>query len=295
MSERLMTICFSLLLWAGTVWASEPSTSDRNLSAPAKPEDLLRRVVLIGASATSGFKTFGSTNPADGAFFSLRPYLEAALLLPHEPVASFASSFFFLAPTPTSKAQVERTIAAGPSLAIAADFLFWHCYGDSPSEEHRLERLEKGLEILAPLKSPLLVGTIPDVSGAANGILRPAQIPKPETLARANHRIKEWAGARDQTAVLDLAAFMANAASNEPIRFRGHSIVETQALLQEDKLHPSPRGAAVLALTILDTLLPEDGKAAVRWNLEEVIGAAEEKVQAALAKRAARRSAEKRE
>jgi hypothetical protein len=48
---------------------------------------------------------------------------------------------------------------------------------------------------------------------------------------------------------------------------------QTRALLQADQLHPTPRGAAVLALEILDGLVarrPEFGAADVRWNSEEV-------------------------
>ena len=210
---------------------------------------------------------------ATNAQCALAPYLEAALLVPHEPVRTVASRFFFFGPQRSGEAQVAKALAHEPSLVIGIDFLFWYAYGDAPSEKERLRRLDEGLELLTQLHCPLVLGDIPDASAAANGMLRPAQIPAVRTIAAANQRIKEWVDGREQTALVSLEAFMRAARENQPLKIRRRQWAETKSLLQPDKLHPSAEGAVALTLAILDAVLTAQisaGETEVRWDLEEL-------------------------
>ena len=267
---RLLT-ALALLGSAALIDASEPlkPTQLQAEQQSVRAESPWRRIVLLGASATAGMIDPAATNFLCG----LAPYLEAALLVPHDPVRSVASRLFFFGPQRSGQAQIAKALAHEPTLVIGIDFLFWYCYGDAPSEQERLRRLEEGLELLGRLKCPLVLGDIPDASAAANGMLRPAQIPEPRTITAVNERIKEWVAAREQTAMIEVEAFMRAARENKPLKIRNRHWPETKSLLQQDKLHPSARGAIVLTVAILDSVLsvqPTASEKDVRWDLKEL-------------------------
>src|SRR5206468_3464496 len=72
-----------------------------------------------------------------------------------------------------------------------------------------------------------------------------------------------------------LSDFMRAALADQAITVHGHMLTEgkTRILLQDDKLHPSPPGCAVLALIILDraqSMQPVHSADDVRWNPKEV-------------------------
>ena len=263
----------------GTTAAQTTKTKNRQDVAPAQsalPSNLWQRVVLIGASATSGMQDPNSSSGTGLTYYGIQPYLDAALLGPHETVRNLGNRLFFFSPEPMGKRQVTGALKVAPSLVVGVDFLFWYCYGAVPEEEERLRRLDRGLAELETLKCPLVVGDIPDASGAAHGMLSPIQIPLRKTIESANKRIKAWAAAREQTAVIELARFMRAAAKNDTIKIQEKQFDQTASLLQADKLHPTARGAAVLALAIAENALRAGGADAqkeasrIDWNLEEV-------------------------
>ena len=243
------------------------------VSAPEKPP--WSRIVMIGASASAGFiesEPFGGPTTSK---LRLNRYLDAALVTTHEPVRNYSSAMFFMKPEGQGQSQSEQALQSNPSLLVALDYLFWFCYGDGSTDRERLQRFEQGLKFLEPFRCPLIIGDLPDASAAVERMLTPDQIPSPAALSAANRRLKEWASARKQTVVIPLSAFMRNAMANKPLTVHGQTLAEgkTRVLLQDDKLHPSAAGCAVLALAIFDSFLSNEtslSSSDIRWNAKEV-------------------------
>ena len=231
---------------------------------------------MVGASVSAGFtesELFGGPRTPQ---YRLSRYVDAALLMPHEPVQNVGNAMFFMAPEEAGRRQIEQAIKTGPTMVVGIDFLFWFCYGNVPTNEDRLQRFEKGLKLLENIQCPLVLGDIPDASGAANGILSEDEIPSALVMSAANRRLKEWAATHPRVVVLDLSGFMRATMANQPLTIHGHTWPEgeSRALLQDDKLHPSHSGCAALALAILDAgLSKQPGFSAdkVCWNPEEVL------------------------
>ena len=235
------------------------------------------RVVVIGASASGGFmlsEPFGGTN-TDRC--KLHRYIDAAVIAPHAPVKNFGTSLLFLNPDALAAQQIEAATNNHPTLVIAADFLFWFCYGDGDTDAERAEHFETGLKQLARLPCPLVVGDIPDASSATNtGIISTTQVPSEAARRAANERLKQWAAKRPHTAIVPLAEFMRAVKANEAIKLHTGTLPagQTRALLQEDGLHPTPQGAAMLSLGILDALVKSQKQfpaSDVNWKLKEVV------------------------
>jgi hypothetical protein len=207
--------------------------------------------------------------------YRLSRYLDAALSAPHPPIQNLANTFFFANAEAEGQKQINLALKASPSLLVGVDFLFWFCYGPAGTEQERAARFEKGLKMLEPVRCPLILGDVPDASAAVNGMLSPEEIPTAKAMAAANQRLKKWAADRRQTVIVPLGAFMRTVLANEAFTVHGQTIPRgrTQDLLQPDQLHPTPPGAAVLALVVLDAVqsacpgIKTDG---IRWNPKEV-------------------------
>ena len=246
------------------------------LAATAAAKPPWGRIIMVGASVSAGFtlsEPFGGSNTPQ---YRLSRYVDAALRVPHEPVQNLGNALFFLAPEAEGRRQIEAGLKAQPTLMVAVDFPFWFCYGNVRTNEDRLQRFEQGLKLLEKVQCPLVIGDIPDASAAANGILSESQIPSVEVMAAANRRLKEWSATRPQVAIVALSEFMRAAMANQPVTVHNHiwPAGRTRALLQEDKLHPSPSGCVALALAVLDAgLAKPSGPSAneVRWDPEEVL------------------------
>jgi hypothetical protein len=199
-----------------------------------------------------------------------------AISVPHEPVRNFGTSLFFLQPEELGRQQIEQAIQAQPTLVVGLDFLFWFCYGEGRTDEERLRRFEKGLKLVERVECAIILGDIPDASAAANGMLRPDQIPSVQAMTAANRRLKGWAAGRKQAVIVRLSDFMRTAAANQSLTIHGHTWREgtTRDFLQDDKLHPSARGCVAITLAALDGLLagsPVAPASEVRWDPEEVL------------------------
>jgi hypothetical protein len=243
------------------------------LAAAARTNSPWERIVMIGASASAGFTASEPLGGPSTPQFRLSRYVDAALLVPHEPLQNLANTFFFLQPELMGRQQIEKTLQAKPTLVLGVDFLFWFCYGEGATDQERLQRFEKGLTLLEPVRCPLILGDIPDASAAANGMLRPDQIPSTNAMAAANRRLNEWATSRTNVAVLRLSEFMRAVQANQAVTIRNNTLPEgkTRMLLQSDKLHSSPPGCAVIALAALDALYRQHPFPAsdVRWDPKE--------------------------
>lgn len=232
------------------------------------------RIVMIGASVSAGFTASEPLGGPSTPQFRLSPYVDAALLVPHEPVRNLANTFFFIQPELLGRHQVDQAHKTKPTLVLGVDFLFWFCYGEGATDEERLQRFDKGLKMLEAIKCPLVLGDIPDASAAVNGMLRPGQIPSTNAMAAANQRLKEWATTRSNVVILRLSDFMRTVLANQALTIRDYTLPagKTRVLLQNDKLHPSPPGGALVALAVLDALQSKQAfpSADVRWDPREI-------------------------
>jgi len=235
------------------------------------------RMVMIGASASAGFvmsEPFGGTNTTK---CRLSYYVDAAITAAHAPVTNLATALVFMNPETLEPVQIAAAVKAKPTLVMAVDFMFWFCYGEAGSDAERAQRFENGLKLLEQLPCPLIVGDIPDASAATNtGIISAEQGPSEAARRAANRRLREWAAAHPNVVVIPLAEFMRSAMANEAIKLRDETLPagKTLALLQSDQLHPTPRGAAVLALAMLDALTrqrPEFKTGEVCWDRQVVL------------------------
>lgn len=239
----------------------------------AGTNSLWERMVMVGASVSAGFT---ATEPLGGPYtrqLRLNRHVDTALLVPHEPVRNLANTLFFLQPELLGRQQIERALEARPTLVLGVDFLFWFCYGDGSTDEERLRRFEKGLTLLETIQCPLVLGDLPDASAAVNDMLRPEQIPSTNALAAANRRLNEWAATRPKVVILRLSHFMRTAMANQALTIRGETLPagRTRSLLQNDKLHSSPLGCAVLTLAALEALQLRHAfpNSHVRWDARE--------------------------
>jgi hypothetical protein len=261
----------SLLAGAeSTAAASWPQPTQR---AVKNSTSLWSQVVLIGASATAGFTANEPLGGPTTAQYRLSRYIDAAIAFPHGAISNLASTFFFMQPEVDARRQIDRALEIKPTLVLGADFLFWFCYGDGRTDRERLQRFETGLGLCESFQCPLVVGDIPDASGALNTMLSQDEIPANTAIAAANKRLKRWAASHANVVVLPLSNFMATVVANRALSIHGMSLPEgkTSILLQPDKLHPSPPGCAVLTLLMLDSLASSRRILnEVRWDPKEV-------------------------
>lgn len=234
--------CAGLL--APLAWAQDAASP-----APAQP-----RVVILGASVSAGFRDgplFGGESGSDTVPLqqALGPRFEAA----GAQVSSFAEMLMFNDPLGSGARQIKRALRAEPDLLVGVDFLFWYGYGPVPrtadAEPFRLGRLEQGLQLLGEFRCPILVGDLPDMTGAAPRMLAPSWIPTAEVLQRMNQRIAAWAAERDHVAVFPLSAEVRIMKEQGVLLQLGDQQIATPpgALLQGDRLHATRLGMAHLA------------------------------------------------
>jgi hypothetical protein len=245
--------------------------------ASAAAESPWARVVVIGASASGGFvlsEPFGG--PATEQC-QLHHYLDAAITAKHARVKNFGSALFFLSPDAMAASEIQSATNAHPTLVVAVDFLFWFCYGNGDTDAERAAHFEAGLRRLEQIPCPILVGDIPDASSATNtGIISADMVPSEAARRAANERLKQWAATRKQVTIVPLAEFMRAVKANEAIKLHSTTLPagKTRALLQADGLHPTPHGAAVLSLGILDALTKSQKKFSakeIHWNADEIL------------------------
>ena len=245
-----------LLIVLASVGAAAGPATNATPSAAAKTADKSpwQRIVMIGASVTAGFTAAEPLGGPNTPHYDLSRYVDAALTVPHKPVQNLGNAFFFFQSNVFAQQQLTRALTNNPTLIIGVDFLFWFCYGEGSTDEERLQRFDQGLKLLEKVDCPLVVGDIPDASAAVNGMLRPDQMPSLKAIAAANLRLKEWAGSRRHVVILGLSEFMRNVMANRAITIRDYTLPDgkTRILVQDDNLHSSPPGCAVLALATLD-------------------------------------------
>lgn len=245
------------------------------VAADAPDAGIFSRVMVIGASASAGFVSSPTSNGPVAGQLQLNRYLDAALLMPHQKVPNYANVLLFLQPEATARRELAQALPANPSLLIGPDFLFWFCYGSVGPNETRASRLETGLQLLEAVSCPLLIGNIPDASGADPNMLPRDYIPTKAEMDAANRRIRDWAAKHKNVMVVDLAKLMGAAAANQALNVHGNKWAAgaSRALLQDDGLHPTPAGCAMLTLASLDAIRASQKaipSSAIRWDAKEI-------------------------
>ena len=243
------------------------------------------RVHVIGASVSGGFRDgplTGAKEPGDSV--TLQHVLKAwcgehAVASTHAPLQMLA---MFTDPVAIGEKQIQATRKAKPDHVVAIDFPFWFAYGyfgGGDEAAQRAARYRKGLELLASLEVPVLVGDLPDMQGAARRMLSPAQIPAPELLQRLNQDLAAFVQQHPKLRIVPLAALVARM-KNEGIVLplaKGELRTPPGALLQGDKLHANRLGMAYLGLQLqpaLQALFPAGHPLrAQTWSFEQFVAA----------------------
>ena len=239
-----MSVAALLLAWLPL--AQQPAAA-----TPSKPSPALARVVVVGASLSTGF----------GLEHTLADVLAASLAQPHGPLASEGDLLMFTRPLRSGGEQLERALDAEPTLVVALDFLFWLGYGtigaDGPmtSEAERLALLERGLALFAELECPLVLADFPDMSGAVGKIITKEQLPEKATLVRLSARVKSFAASRPKTLVLPFSELVRTLRAEQDVHIGRHTYPRGSRLLQPDELHPTLEGLVAVGQLVLDELV----------------------------------------
>lgn len=243
-----------------------PVESAREALPGVTAATLYARVHVVGASASAGFGVRPPVTRSGAARAEAMTIARIADLarLGDGEVTGDATGLFFANPVAVGTAQVDALLAADPrpTIVFADDFLFWFTYGALDAERRpikdeaqRLALLERGLAQLDRVVAegiPLVVGDVPNMSGAVGRMLSKAQMPQEATLDSANARVRAWAAAKPRVAVMPLARLVDDLREGKPFAAgrRTWSEADDGALIQRDRLHPTFAGSvAMLACT----------------------------------------------
>lgn len=256
----------------------------------------------MGASLTDGF--------ANG--MPIATMLDKSIGVDHRPVERVSSNAFFTMPLKIGDQQLRRALHLEPTCVIAVDFLFWYVYGPTgrhiddlqanPLEDEearkrevralsdatpedlprvvRLLTLERGLRELDKLRVPMVIGDIPDMTGALPIMLPKRAIPSIDIQKAANERIRAWAIERkDHVLLFPLASrvlAMKQGKMEIPATKSEPAVpLAMEVALGRDRLHPSKIGALVFMSELVDALrkfLPGHANA-LDFDLRERIAA----------------------
>lgn len=243
-------------------------------------------VRIVGASVSAGFRDGPLAGAAkQGDSIDLQKLLrnwagDEAEITAHNPQRMM---MMFMSPMVIGRQQVDAAAKAEPGLVVAVDFPFWFAYGTiGPGDELALrsERLASGLAMLLELDVPTVIGDLPDMTGAAARMLRPAQIPSPAVLAKLNVQIAAFAKEHAKIHVVPLAGIVdAMRVKGVALPLAGGSLQTAPgALQQEDKLHATRLGMAFLGCRLQPVLveaLPAGHPLRARtWTFEQWVAAA---------------------
>jgi hypothetical protein len=263
------------------------------------------RLHVVGASVSGGFRDgpmTGATEP--GETVSLQQLLKAwcgehAKATTHPTIEMMG---MFTDPAGIGGRQVAGAQKAKPAAVLAVDFAFWFAYGyvDGDDEKAaRSARLQKGLELLDGLAVPIVLGDLPDMTGASPRMLKPAQIPGVALQAELNAQIHAFAKARPHVRLVALSTLMRQLKGDGVDLPCASGAVRAQpgALLQGDQLHANRLGMAYLGFVLQPTLrglFPQGHPlAAQEWKFEQFVGACGAEDEFALVQASAKAAATK--
>lgn len=243
------------------------------------------QIYIIGASVSAGFEDgplFGAEKVGDSVPLQtvFRAWADDAGKVSMYP--AMAMMAMFTDPLKIGANQVAMVKKRGPDVVLAVDFLFWFAYGYVSGDEvhDRPARLAQGLQMLIDLDLPVLIGDLPDMTGAAQRMLNPRQIPSPKVLAALNAQIAAAVAKHTQLKLVPLAPFVA-AMRGEGLKLplaAGPLATPPGALQQADRLHATRLGVAYLCREIqaaLQQQMPQEHALRTRnWSFERFVEAA---------------------
>lgn len=271
--RKALALCLGTAALLGGLGAAgralaRPDTPAASVPATTAVTLRLNEAVVIGASVSAGFGCVHACDatPPDApagverqtrmCAIRFADVLAAASADPRQKPASFSSVRMFGSPEEYAERFIAGAVKKKPTLVFAVDFMFWHAYGWTTKEETRDAKFERGLKRLEQLgtDAAIVVGDLPDMRGSV--MLAEEMVPKPETLARLNARLREWARSRPNVAVVPLSDFVRSALAAKPVEMAGRhwTADEAAAWIQGDGLHATPAGLAALALACMDAL-----------------------------------------
>jgi len=271
MAGRTWTIA-ALLCFAAPLAAQDESVA---------PE----RIHIIGASVSGGFMDgpmFGAKEKGESVSLHrmLKRWCDGEVkVTTHPPMEMW---MLFRDPVKTGGKEIAVAKRRKPDAVVAIDFPFWFAYGyvRGDQAEARARRFEQGLALLDELKMPIVVGDLPDMTGAAQRMLNPRQIPSKQTLKLLNARLAEWVKQRENVQLVRLSGLVKELKVDgvELPLAAGKLRTEPAALLQEDKLHATRLGMAMLTFRMQDALQHLFPKAHAlhghAWTFEQFVEAA---------------------
>jgi len=244
MLSKIIKYTVFLLLFTASTFAGE------------QPCDILKRVIVTGASVSAGF---GITTPPIkgdlGAYpINMKHIMEGLISTEHDEVEFFGDLLFFKKSRENAKAYIEKIKAHKPTLVIGIDFLFWFGHGTPPKEgdtlTYRMEKLNFALSLLNQIDAPIILGDLPNVQEAVGKMLSANQVPTSKTLHKLNKRIHEWGDAHDNVTIVDVFGLSNKLMNDEAITFLGHTWPSgsQSSLLQQDMLHTTLEGTVIASM-----------------------------------------------
>ena len=264
--------------------AQAPTNTATN-GAAERSEPATKRVHVIGASVSGGFRDgpmFGAKTQGDSITLQqlLKKWAGEHAKVTTHPTLQMAT--LFQDPQGIGKDQIERTQRIGPDVVVAVDFPFWFAYGyvDGDEAEARVALQRVCFDYLAQLEVPVIVGDLPDMRGAATRMLRPQQIPSPDVLRTLNANLRQFVDENEHVHLVEMAKLV-RALKEDGAKLPladGELQTGPGALLQEDRLHATRLGMALLGFTLQDELrarFPEGHPLREqRWSFEQFVAAA---------------------
>ena len=237
---------------SGDALAATPQTDPAvekkaKIVSPEEAPDVLRRIVVIGASVSDGYEAYitgedGRPIRSPCGQQKLADLLDLAIIGEHGRVISKADLFFAFNPAKGGEKMVQEALKKKPTLVIAVDFLFWFAMGENGAD------LENGLKLLERFKCPVVIGNVPDLS-QAKFFKDDGTTDFFKNLPVINQRIGEWAHEHPNVTVVDLDEFNNNFSKGNPTKIGNVELSSDpkMPLFQGDGLHLTAEGMATLA------------------------------------------------
>jgi hypothetical protein len=224
--------------------------------------DLFNRVIVTGASVTSGFGV--TTPPIEddlGAYpVNMKHIMEGVITSDHEEVKFLGNLLFFKNSRANATAYIEKIKGYKPTLVIGIDFLFWFGHGTPPEGNdvatYRMEKLNFALDLLDQLSVRMVIGNLPNVRNAVGRMLSASQVPTEKTLQELNERIFTWCKSHENVTIIDVHGLWNKALQDEEIVLFEHTwpAGSQEKLLQKDMLHTTFEGTVAASLLVIEAI-----------------------------------------
>lgn len=278
----LLRALSSFLLTVLPLLAQGDRTGDKPAGQATEPK--LLHVRVIGASVSGGFEDGPMTGATEQGDSVTLQHVLKAWCGDHARATTHATTqmlMMFMQPDELGAAQIAGVQKTKPDLVVGIDFPFWFAYGHVNGDEckARRELLVKGCELMTKIDVPLLIGDLPDMTGAAPRMLSSKQIPSKEVLAELNKQLAEFVKQHTNMRQVPLSQHVQVMKEKGAVLPLASGPLQTApgALLQGDHLHATRLGMAYLGHVLQDPLremFPKDHPLHAQvWTFEQFVEA----------------------